>query len=161
MPQGFVFQGRTRCLCSGGLSAPKTMANSKKGIAIMNVQKEVAACLPEQAAGNNQLHNKLYRDHALKSTRNLRELQVEQRRAQMPRSYRAVYDRAVKGRSLRAAINSFCLECVCWQIEEIRNCTDLGCPHFSLRPYQDIAQTAHNGRDKPRKSTNSATGRLW
>jgi len=73
-----------------------------------------------------------------------RQQQIEQRRSQMPRSYRANYDRAVSGKSLRAAINSFCLECVCWQIEEIRNCTDLGCPLFTVRPYQP-PQNARGG----------------
>lgn len=51
--------------------------------------------------------------------------QIAERRAQMPRSYRATYDKAVSGRSLRASINSFCQECVCFQIDEIRNCTEL------------------------------------
>lgn len=72
-----------------------------------------------------------------------REEQIAERRAQMPRSYRATYDKAVKGKSLRAAINSFCLECVCWQIEEIRNCTDLACPLYAVRPYQ----SSQNGRE--------------
>jgi len=65
-----------------------------------------------------------------------REAQVAKRRAEMPRSYRACYDKAVNGKSLRAAINSFCLECICWQIEEIRQCTDLACPLYAVRPYQ-------------------------
>ena len=66
----------------------------------------------------------------------LRQMRISERRAQMPRSYRATYDKAVSGKSLRAAINSFCLECVCFQIEEIRNCTDLACPLYAMRPYQ-------------------------
>lgn len=73
-----------------------------------------------------------------------REAKIAERRAQMPRSYRACYDKAVSGKSLRAAINSFCLECVCWQIEEIRNCTDLACPLYAARPYQ-LPQNAHEG----------------
>lgn len=73
-----------------------------------------------------------------------REEQIAERREQMPRSYRATYDKAVKGKSLRAAINSFCLECVCWQIEEIRNCTELACPLYAVRPYQ----SSQNGRQR-------------
>ena len=83
-----------------------------------------------------------------------RQEQVEQRRAQMPRSYRATYDKAVSGRSLRAAINSFCLECICWQIEEIRNCTDLACPLYAVRPYQ-LPQNAHEGHSALPESKNS------
>jgi hypothetical protein len=61
---------------------------------------------------------------------------IAERRAQMPRSYRATYDRAVKGKSLRAAINAQCLECVCWITKEVRFCTDLACPLYAVRPYQ-------------------------
>lgn len=79
--------------------------------------------------------------------------QIAERRSQMPRSYRAVYDKAVQGRSLRASINSFCLECVCWQIEEIRKCTDLACPLWAVRPYQ-LPQNAREGRSGRRRSKN-------
>ena len=83
----------------------------------------------------------------------LRQMRIGERRAQMPRSYRATYDKAVSGKSLRAAVNSFCLECVCWQIEEIRNCTDLGCPLFAIRPYQ-LPQNAREGRSARPESKN-------
>ena len=74
-----------------------------------------------------------------------RQKQIAERRAQMPRSYRACYDKAVSGKSLRAAINSFCLECVCWQTKEIRICTDLACPLWMVRPYQDVPQNVREG----------------
>ncbi len=69
---------------------------------------------------------------------------IMERLGNIPRAYKATYERAVKGKSLRAAINSFCLECVCWSIEEIRNCSDLACPLYAVRPYQESSQ---NGRD--------------
>ena len=74
-----------------------------------------------------------------------RQQRIAERKAQMPRAYKATYDKAVKGKSLRAAINAQCLECVCWQIDEVRNCTDLGCPLYTVRPYQRSLQ---NGRDE-------------
>jgi hypothetical protein len=77
--------------------------------------------------------------------RERRDQKISERRAQMPRAYRATYNRAVGGKSLRAAINSFCLECVCWQIGEIRDCTDLACPLHAIRPYQESRQNAHDG----------------
>ncbi len=83
-----------------------------------------------------------------------REEQIAERRGQMPRSYRSNYDKAVSGRSLRASINSFCLECVCWQIEEIRNCTDLACPLYAVRPYR-LPQNGHEGCSVPQESKNS------
>lgn len=83
-----------------------------------------------------------------------RQGEVAVRRAQIPRSYRAIYDRAASGRSLRAAVNSFCLECCHFQIEEIRNCTDLGCPLFAVRPYQRSPQNGRDGCSVRPKSTN-------
>ena len=71
---------------------------------------------------------------------------VAERLGQMPKSYRATYRKAVAGNSLRAAVNSFCLECVGWRMEEIRHCTDLGCPLYAVRPYQRIPQNAHDER---------------
>ena len=72
-----------------------------------------------------------------------RQEKIAIRHAQIPRAYRATYNRAVKGRSLRAAINAQCLECVCWQRKEVALCTDLACPLYAVRPYQ----LPQNGRD--------------
>ena len=74
-----------------------------------------------------------------------RQKHIAERRAQMPQKYRATYDKAVSGKSLRAAINSFCLEGVCWQTKEIRLCTDLACPLWKVRTYQDVPQNAREG----------------
>ena len=61
---------------------------------------------------------------------------------EMPPIYRATYKKAVAGKSLRAAVNSFCAECVMWQREEVRLCTSLSCQLWPYRPY----------RDKPKKT---------
>lgn len=50
--------------------------------------------------------------------------------------YSGFYLRAVDG-NRKAAITSQCLECVAWQREEVRLCTDTGCPLYRLRPYKD------------------------
>jgi len=71
--------------------------------------------------------------------------QIEERRMAMPRKYRRLYDRAVKGKSLRACINAQCLECVYWQSKEVTLCTDLGCPLYAVRPYQRSAGNARQG----------------
>jgi hypothetical protein len=52
----------------------------------------------------------------------------------MPDIYRKNYQKAMTGRSMKRAIKSFCLECVGWQREEIKLCTDLGCPLYPYRP---------------------------
>lgn len=71
-----------------------------------------------------------------------RQRQIEERRMAMPRKYRRLYDRAVKGKSLRACINAQCLECVYWQSREVTLCTDLGCPLYAVHPYQDSSGNA-------------------
>lgn len=49
----------------------------------------------------------------------------------IPRRYRKMYDRRKKSR--KAAIRSFCLECVAYSENEVRLCTDEGCPLFRWR----------------------------
>jgi hypothetical protein len=65
-----------------------------------------------------------------------RHRQIDERRAQMPEIHRANYDKALRGKSMKAAIKAFCLECVCWQKEEVRLCTSFACPLYSYRPYK-------------------------
>ena len=74
-----------------------------------------------------------------------RQEQIAERREAMPRKYRATYDKAVLGKSLRAAVNAQCLECVMWQSKEVTLCTDLGCPLYTVRPYQGSSQNAREG----------------
>ena len=75
-----------------------------------------------------------------------REEKIAERRAQIPRSYIATYDRAVKGKSLRAAVNSFCIACTGYQREEVRLCTAVACPLYAVRPYQDFSQNGREGQ---------------
>ncbi len=89
----------------------------------------------------------------------LRKKRIAERREQMPRSYRATYDKAIKGKSLRAAVNAQCLECVCWITKEVRLCTDLACSLYSVRPYQ-ISQNGRDGQDTEPESKNSGRGAL-
>jgi hypothetical protein len=50
--------------------------------------------------------------------------------------HRTNYDRAMRGRSPKAAIKAHCLECVCWQKEEVRLCSSPACALFPYRPYR-------------------------
>jgi len=61
---------------------------------------------------------------------------VLKKMAGIPRAYRQTYKRAMSGKSLRAALNAFCLECTGWQREEIKLCTAIDCPLFPYRPYK-------------------------
>jgi hypothetical protein len=83
-----------------------------------------------------------------------RNQKIAEQLAYIPRAYRKTYARAVAGKSLRACINSQCLECVCWEREEVRLCTDLACPLYAVRPYQSL-QTGRNEGFGDAESTNA------
>ena len=51
----------------------------------------------------------------------------------MPRKYRALYRRALSGRSLKASIRAHCLMCVGWDSAEVRLCTASTCPLYPHR----------------------------
>ena len=63
-------------------------------------------------------------------------LKCQRRLNDMPRLYRSTYLRAMGGNDRRAAVKSFCLECVCWQREEVKLCTSTACPLYKYRPYK-------------------------
>ncbi|MBL7188170.1 MAG: hypothetical protein ISS70_17745 [Phycisphaerae bacterium] len=84
-----------------------------------------------------------------------REEQIQQRLDQMPISCRGMYKKAVKKKSMRAALNSFCLECVGYQREEVKACTDLACPLWAYRPYS-VSEKAHISHFRLVEATNAA-----
>jgi hypothetical protein len=70
---------------------------------------------------------------------------IEQRLSQIPEKQRGKYKRAASGKSLRAAVDAFCSECMGYVVDEIRECTDPGCP---LYPYRRIAGQPCPTRDE-------------
>lgn len=52
---------------------------------------------------------------------------------QIPKRYRGLYQRAMNKKSRKAAIRSFCIECVGYVEKEVKDCTDSGCPLFRYR----------------------------
>ena len=65
----------------------------------------------------------------------LRKQRIANRLAEIPKKYRKIYKRAVETNDKTAAIEAFCLECVCWQKSEVIKCCCLACPLYGLRPY--------------------------
>jgi len=55
----------------------------------------------------------------------------------MPKIYRGKYRKALKGHSLRAALDSLCLDCTNWQRVEVKNCPITTCPLHKYRPYRE------------------------
>lgn len=67
-----------------------------------------------------------------------RQSAVAARAGQMPKSCRATYLKATRGKaSPRVAIKAFCLECVGWNRAEVRRCTATACPLWLYRPWTD------------------------
>jgi hypothetical protein len=75
----------------------------------------------------------------------LRKQKIARRLAEIPKKYRKIYKKAVETNSKPEAIKAFCLECVCWQKNEIINCSCLACPLYGLRPYTESRQPAKTG----------------
>ena len=84
--------------------------------------------------------------------------QIAERRAQMPKLYRGIYDKAMTGKSRKAAMRAFCLECMACQINEVFQCTDAACPLYPYRPSPRSAQSARESGVKPVESANRAGG---
>ncbi len=84
-----------------------------------------------------------------------RQEQIQQRLEQMPVTCRGAYKKAVAKKSMRAALNSFCLECVGYKRAEITACTDKACPLWAYRPYS-VLKKAQIRRLSSVESTNAA-----
>ena len=57
-----------------------------------------------------------------------------ERLAQIPARQRPIFRRAWRGRSRKAAMRAFCLECMGYQSAEVNRCTAPACP---LYPYRE------------------------
>ena len=82
---------------------------------------------------------------------------MQQRVRHMPKLYRPTYRTAMQGRSRRAAIRAFCLECCGWQRGEVRDGTDVGCPLHPYRPDYGESQSCDNRPMAHVESTISAS----
>lgn len=63
-------------------------------------------------------------------------------------SFRRTWDKAVTKKSMRAAVNAKCQDCMNWQQSEIRHCSVITCPLWQYRPNQD----KEKGREKTVRS---------
>jgi len=84
-----------------------------------------------------------------------RQEQIAERRIQIPKLYQALYDRAIAGRSRKAAMHSFCVECCGYEIREVYFCTDQACPLYAYRPRSRTSQGTSKSVPEPPESKNS------
>lgn len=102
---------------------------------------------------------KIEREWQMENEKSNRQEQITQRLRDIPReAYRRIYEKAVEGLSRKAAIHAFCLECTCWQKEEVRKCTALACPLYALRPYQERSNHSDNRLSSAPESKKSSGG---
>ena len=84
---------------------------------------------------------------------------IKLHKKQVPEQYKTVYDKAVKGNRV-SGIKAFCLECVCWEREEVRLCTSPECPLYAVRPYltPEEVKAKKRPRTAAQKITDKANG---
>ena len=80
---------------------------------------------------------------------------IAKHRSDMPRQFRKVYDIAMSGRSLRAAVNSQCIECMGYVFSEVKLCCSHQCPLNKYRPLRGVSYGVHDVAQNEPESTNS------
>lgn len=67
---------------------------------------------------------------------------------ELPSIYVATFQKAYSGKSKSAGVKAFCLSCVGYLRQEVRDCSATHCPLHQYRPYQakdggaDVEETA-------------------
>ncbi|MGB2863070.1 MAG: hypothetical protein WBC05_07070 [Sedimentisphaerales bacterium] len=57
--------------------------------------------------------------------------------------FRKQWDKAISKKSMRAALNAKCADCMCWQNTGIKRCDIITCPLWQYRPLQDKDSKKH------------------
>ena len=58
----------------------------------------------------------------------------DERLSQMPETCKGIYKKAMTGKRRGQAVKAFCQECMGYVREEIKLCSDTGCPLYPYRP---------------------------
>ena len=77
----------------------------------------------------------------------IRNQKIARKIKEIPKIYRKIYGKAVINGNKPAAIKAFCLECVCWQKNEVINCTYVTCPLYLVRPFIKSQPKRQKGTD--------------
>ncbi|MCP4262236.1 MAG: hypothetical protein GY774_32745 [Planctomycetes bacterium] len=91
---------------------------------------------------------------------NSRQEWIAERREQMPKLYQGIYNKAVAGKSRKAAMHAFCAECCGYQIKEVYLCTDVGCALFPYRPRSRVSPVASERVPNEPESKKSGKGSI-
>lgn len=63
----------------------------------------------------------------------------------IPAKYQKLYNRAMSGKSRKAAIRMFCLECMGYSEYEVSVCADPNCPLYPYRPKEKVEPPLNDG----------------
>jgi len=80
---------------------------------------------------------------------------IAQHRTEMPRRFRDNYDRAMSGKTRKAAMYLFCCERSGYEIREVHRCTRPECPLYPYRPRSRVSQGAPQSVPERPESTNA------
>jgi hypothetical protein len=83
--------------------------------------------------------DKMAKARAARKGKIIRDLpeQAQERIDQAPERYKASVIKAIRGQlGPKASIRVFCLECVGFSVDSIRNCSALACPLWMQRPFK-------------------------
>lgn len=81
--------------------------------------------------------------------------QIDWCETRVPGAFRKNYRRAMEGRKPLLAIRQRCLDCMGWQITEVRNCTIETCPLWAYR----MGKRTKDPNAKPRQGPKHPIGR--
>ncbi|MCH7559296.1 MAG: hypothetical protein IIB56_17835 [Planctomycetes bacterium] len=87
-----------------------------------------------------------------------RKKRIAEHRKKISRQFRKVYDVAMSRRSLRAAINSQCIECMGYEFKEVKLCCSPQCPLFPYRPLRGVSYGVSGVGQSGTESTKTGNG---
>ncbi len=83
---------------------------------------------------------------------------IADHRAKMPARFRKAYDIAMGGQSLRAAVSSFCVECMGYEYSEVKKCVSPQCPLFPYRPLRGVSYSLPGLGNQQQEATKNEKG---
>ena len=121
--------------------------------------EKIKGRLPRTTLNETLLTNKQYtQSNNLSSQNQTKRIAIHRQR--MPRQYRKVYDAAMTGKSLRAAVNSQCIECIGYDLREVKLCCSPQCPLFPYRPLRGVSYGVSDvGQSEPESANVQSEGR--
>ncbi len=98
-----------------------------------NITKGQQVAMQEAKASASTTHKQM--QEQLSDLSPTKRSQIEKRCLEMPKTWRRGYLKAMRGKSMQAAIKAHCGECVGWDRNEVTECVSYACPLYLYRPF--------------------------